>query len=587
MVPNWNFLLFSEHIGTEMGWTKFRIIPARAFKKILYGICIWTCLCYLVFKITNHKGAVTYLTARVNRGLLQNVQSMQALAAAAAVAANADFPTTSPPVNQDNPTGSRTPGIPQNFLDLEPQVDNSPALNEKQLLTLLANHSNLPLAYWSANKLRPIGSKSCVKFPSLYELDFNNIYWQRLQTSNGTYYLYGAYYDNRWRAGNAPVVRILGMIDRIKPIPTICQLWFDKKKMVIFSQATYTYAWYSKWGNYKNGILQPFVISCKVPSKESGGQVPTSVSLVENRCDKPTTNLRVMNERPPKKQDFAVCVKGLDFLHEDLSVRLVEWLELLNILGAKKIFLYDLEIHPNISKVLNYYQKEGLVQLTPLTLPGNQPNLPGFRHLYLKSKLTHKRQNELIPYNDCLYRNLYSYEYVVLLDIDEIIMPVKYDSWSELMKEVVQLALKEKNYTRASYNVRNVYFLDDLQDGDDLHHEAHELGIPRYLHMFQHVYRSKNFTKPGSYVKCFHNTERVVSLHNHFPLNCLGTCTTYSINTSLAQLQHYRKDCVGSLKNSCKTDFRLYTLKDTTIWRYKDEAIKRTTRTLSKLGFFS
>ena len=29
------------------------------------------------------------------------------------------------------------------------------------------------------------------------------------------------------------------------------------------------------------------------------------------------------------------------------------------------------------------------------------------RVLYLKSKLTNKRQNELIPYNDCLYRNMY------------------------------------------------------------------------------------------------------------------------------------------------------------------------------------
>ncbi|XP_054708021.1 uncharacterized protein LOC129217711 [Uloborus diversus] len=569
---------------SDMGWTNIRFLPARAFKKILYGICIWTCLCYLVFRITSHNGAVTYLTARVNRGLLQNVQTAQAVAAALGGAA--EVPTT-PPVSPDSPAGSRTPGIPQNFLDLEPQVDNSPAMNEKQLLTLLANHSNLPLAYWSENKNRPIGSKSCVKFPSLYELDFNNIYWQRLQTSNGTYYLYGAYYDDRVRINGGPVVRILGMVDRVKPILTYCQLWFDKRKVVSFVPATYTYAWYSKWGNYKDGVLQPYVITCRVPSQESGGQVPTSVSLVEKKCDKPTTNLRVKNDRPKKKEDFAVCVKGLDFLHEDLSVRLVEWLELLNVLGAKKVFMYELEIHPNISKVLNYYQQRGLVQLTPLTLPGNQPNLPGFRHWYLKTKLTHKRQNELIPYNDCLYRNLYSYDYVVLLDTDEIIMPVKFTNWSDLMKDVVKRALKERNYTRASYNVRNVYFLDDLQDGDDLHHEAHEQGIPRYLHMFQHVYRSKNFTKPGSYVKCFHNTERVVSLHNHFPLNCLGTCTTFSIDTNSAQLQHYRKDCVGSLKNSCKTDFRTYTQKDTTIWRYKDEIIKRTTRTLSRLGFFS
>jgi hypothetical protein len=38
---------------------------------------------------------------------------------------------------------------------------------------------------------------------------------------------------------------------------------------------------------------------------------------------------------------------------------------------------------------------------------GYQPNLPGLQHMYLKNKLNNKRQNELIPYNDCLYRNMY------------------------------------------------------------------------------------------------------------------------------------------------------------------------------------
>jgi len=56
--------------------------------------------------------------------------------------------------------------------------------------------------------------------------------------------------------------------------------------------------------------------------------------------------------------------------------------------------------------VLNHYEQEGKVQVIPLTLPGGQPNVPGFQHLYLTKKTNHKRQNEVIPYNDCLYKNL-------------------------------------------------------------------------------------------------------------------------------------------------------------------------------------
>lgn len=630
-----------------------------------------------------------------------------------------------------------------------------------------------------------VGSQCKYDYPSLFDLQFNNIHWQKMttkpttrranSTTSATYYLYNAYYDDRWRGG-LPSVRILAMIDRIQPPPTNCLFWSSKLKaskqrqqhspsttinseinsqqttasnqantlpghlVPLVTRASFVYAWYPKWGNYKDGLLQPWIVTCPM-LRSHVGLVPDSVSLVEvppemepdqsngyddndehaeistlNRSkrdltnqsasssqidsqqqqqqqqasiamppsfsssspsisSKPqstasqqhqaargenlspnnnndnkivslsaktstldsqqplveydckqtlpiTNNLPVYNQRPDRKGKFAVCVKGLDFPHEDVSVRLVEWIELLNLLGAGKIFLYNLDVHENISKVLHYYQKRGIVELSPLTLPGVQPNLPEYQHLYLKSKLTAKRQNELIPYNDCLYRNLNSYEYLALLDIDEIIMPLKHHDWYGLMEEVENLSLSEQNYSRASYNVRNVYFFDDLagplgttsssssaspnldlshdlsssdddnDDDDSTDKEAPaenkadslERGIPHYLHMMQHVYRSKNYTKPGQYVKCFHNTERVVSLHNHFPMNCFGQCTTYSIPVSLAHLQHYRKDCVGPLKQSCKNDFRVFTMRDTTIWKYKQQMIKRTTRVLNHLG---
>ena len=58
-------------------------------------------------------------------------------------------------------------------------------------------------------------------------------------------------------------------------------------------------------------------------------------------------------------------------------------------------------------QVLDFYTTKGLVDVTPISLPGYHPNLQVLQHMYLKSKLNNKRQNELIPYNDCLYRNMY------------------------------------------------------------------------------------------------------------------------------------------------------------------------------------
>lgn len=590
---------------------------------------------------------------------------------------SSQLPSQKQQASSSSDTSSKGPHSTQQHRD----TSAKPAPSSHQPASKSAEHALPPPPPPSSQ----LGAPCKYDYPNLLDLQFNNIHWQRLTTSGrandsrqSNYYLYNAYYDDRWRAGQ-PSVRVLAMIDRIAPPPTNCLLWSNKLRRThgklepLVSRASFVYAWYPKWGNYKDGFLQPWIVTCPVP-RAYPALVPDSVSLVEAPAElspsrerretgadpvglppsfssssssssptsgsslapqaalapppqadaprpvydcstpaKVTNNLPVYNQLPAVKEKFAVCVKGLDFPNEDVSVRLVEWIELLNLLGAGKIFFYNLDVHENISKVLHYYQKRGMVELSPLTLPGDQPNLPEYQHLYLKSKLTAKRQNELIPYNDCLYRNLNSYQYLALLDIDEIIMPLKHHNWYDLMQEVETLSLSEQNYSRASYNVRNVYFFDDLagplgttsssssdenSEGEpneraeaDQQHAGRadqlERGFPHYLHMMQHVYRSKNYTKPGQYVKCFHNTDRVVSLHNHFPMNCFGQCTTYSIPVHLAHLQHYRKDCVGPLKQSCKNDFRVFTTRDTTIWKYKQQMIRRTTRVLSQLGLIS
>ena len=271
---------------------------------------------------------------------------------------------------------------------------------------------NVPIEYWQETKDKKMhDNTTCGKFPGLFDLHFNNRYWQEVVTTNGTFHLYGAYLDVRKENRLGPSVRILGMIDRLEPtVETHCQFWFPESNEPQVSKVLeYMYIWNSKWGNHKQGMLQPYMLACRLP-KDHKHLVPSSVSIVEKPCEKANTNLRVIyNERPDgeKKKKFAVCVKGLDFPDDDLSVRLIEWIEVLNTLGAEKIFLYNLEVHPNVTKVLDHYSAQGKVDVTPISLPGHQPNLPGLQHLYLQGKRTHKRQNELIPYNDCLYRNMY------------------------------------------------------------------------------------------------------------------------------------------------------------------------------------
>lgn len=80
---------------------------------------------------------------------------------------------------------------------------------------------------------------------------------------------------------------------------------------------------------------------------------------------------------------------------------------------------------------------------------------------------------------------------------------------------------------------------------------------------------------------------QVLVLHNHFPLACLGgVCKSYSVDTSAGHLQHYRADCVSTLKNSCDKEYKKVSVKADSIWRFKDRLIAASTEALKKLGFF-
>ena len=97
-------------------------------------------------------------------------------------------------------------------------------------------------------------------------------------------------------------------------------------------------------------------MTCQIPESH-WERIPATVSIVENACDKATNNLKVIfnNLEPGEtKQSFAVCVKGLDFQDLDLSVRLVEWLETLEALGANQVFLYNLQVHPNVTRFVKF-----------------------------------------------------------------------------------------------------------------------------------------------------------------------------------------------------------------------------------------
>ena len=178
--------------------------------------------------------------------------------------------------------------------------------------------------------------------------------------------------------------------------------------------------------------------------------------------------------------------------------------------------------------------------------------------------------------SECSHR----YKYIALLDTDEVIIPIKHANWVDMMDDVEE-KLKDKNQEFASWNFRNVYFLDNMTDLLDPQPDE---GIPKEFHMMRHVYRSAKYNAPGANVKSFHNPEKVLTLHNHLPHAVFpNTKRTFSVDSEIGHLQHYRTWCANYLSKVCAKDFMANPLRDTTIWRWKEQVIANVPLVLSEV----
>ena len=148
---------------------------------------------------------------------------------------------------------------------------------------------------------------------------------------------------------------IVLLVFRQKKLP-FCHLWYKNFTAPIVSPARDFYDVDPNKGP-KNYLQYPLILGCYPPDSVKH-LVPMSVSLVETRCPKktPSNNLRVFDDKHESghKQGFAVCVKHLIQM-ADMSLRYIEWIELLRSFGVEKIIIKVLAVHPNVIKVISIY----------------------------------------------------------------------------------------------------------------------------------------------------------------------------------------------------------------------------------------
>ncbi|XP_063879434.1 uncharacterized protein LOC135110749 [Scylla paramamosain] len=467
------------------------------------------------------------------------------------------------------------------FENMNINIDN---VKYNEMEKLFLQMYNLPKRYTVETQPKEHKKSKHSTYPAIDELIFSNIYWQVLHTSKATFHLYSAFFDNRTLSKPRPVIRILAMVKKYERKITLnCQLWYDSRSVPVLAKVTrFRFLGYYKHVKVEELSIQPYLLECGVPSNHSQ-RVPKSVSLVEGRYDQPTNNLRVIHNlhNGDRKRDFAVCVKAMMF-SKDESVRLVEWLELIFLLGADKIFLYESDIHPNMSKVLKHYISRGQIDVKKFSLPGELPNVPALQEMFFRKYDPVRCAPENLVYNDCLYRNINRFKFVTAMDIDEVIMPKTRSSWKEIMESVAPGVLSSKDHKWSSFAHYMVYFLPIMQEK-----HGWMKDVPHFMHMLQNLHRAANHTFSKWHLKSIHDTQRVLTINHHFAFECLGgNCSVRFIPKETAQLNHYRSDCRWTLEKECPY-YKNHTVLDDSIMRFKAPLLNSTLNTLYQLGFLS
>ncbi|XP_003692331.1 uncharacterized protein LOC100865820 isoform X1 [Apis florea] len=381
--------------------------------------------------------------------------------------------------------------------------------------------------------------------------------WLPVTKTRFKFFVYSAYFDDRVGGTGAPTGKSQGMVRIISATKTRgpervwCRLWYRPENGGNVTTSVTVAAKVKVIRENWNLKYSACFVICPLP-KESAtiDRVPETVSVVARLKASPTNRILVQNRpenRAKNKEMLAVCVKPLHYDYNRV-LQLIEFIELHRLLGASHVTLYNDTVGSEAGCALKYYEAKGLVTVLP------------WHHLDMISQRDIRTEGLFAALNDCLYRSMYRYEYVALVDLDEFIIPRHNDTIIDLIR---WMSSRINAKATGSYSFQNAFFY--LQWADDpfvvTSRTPIEAGLitlkktRRRTKLHPHKQRSKYVCKP----------QNVVEAGNHFVWEFIPGHGTLNVPSDAAILHHYRV-CEFGGDDCIKTQ----SVVDRTAYKYKN-----------------
>lgn len=395
--------------------------------------------------------------------------------------------------------------------------------------------------------------------------------WLPVTKTRFKFFVYSAYFDDRVSGTGTSLGKSQGMVRIISATKTKgpervwCRFWYRaENERNVTSSVTVAAKVKVIRENWSLKYSACFVI-CPLPKESvTSDSVPETVSVVARLKAAPTNRILVQNRpqnRSKDKELLAVCVKPLHYDYNRV-LQLVEFIELHRLLGASHVTLYNDTVGAETGCALKYYEAKGLVTVLP------------WHHLDMISQREIRTEGLFAALNDCLYRSMYKYQYVALVDLDEFIIPRHNDTIIDLIR---WMSSRINTKSHGAYSFQNAFFY--LQWADDPFTMISRTPIEarlitlrktrRKAKLHPHKQRSKYVCKP----------QDVVEAGNHFVWEFIPGHGTLNVPSDAAILHHYRV-CEFGGDDCIKTQ----SVVDRTAYKYKDRLIDSVSKTWTDLS---
>ena len=225
--------------------------------------------------------------------------------------------------------------------------------------------------------------------------------WQQVGKE---FFIVSAYLDDR---ESPPYIRIMSIIRYDKGKDLFCKFTVTPSAAPVWTKIVYHEMCENHLMNYL-GIT----LSCPLPANIT--VTPCQVEITDNSNNDASNNdsiflpLQHMGAKQLPKKNIGVCVPPL---YGDNVLKLVEFIEMSLILGADHIVLYRYNVSADVNRLLEYYAKRGVVSIEEWPLPWQ---------LY---SLTIWNYGQIVAVQDCLYKYMNTFNYLMFQDIDESSRP--------------------------------------------------------------------------------------------------------------------------------------------------------------------